>query len=599
MPMSLKRYSIEELIKASTIASFAVSKDSSKLMYSSDDRGHYDVYQVHLVNGEKSRLTEYDENALVKHVFDDGSFLFMMDRGGNELHHLYLNRGGEVVDLTPVEGTKSGFHQFSGGHVYYFSNRLDKTRFDLYRLDRTSLESELIFENKEAMDLGPVSDDGRYVGLSRQNTANDSEMFIYDRSTGDTRYVSRHTGDAKFLPVFFSKDSTELYYLTDEIGEFMALRAMKLDSLHSREVLTLDWDIFDVERSQDGRYAALVVNRDSFFELQILDLASDEVTNVRFSPGGMIYQQVFDRNSKRVFALADSAVTPTDIHVLSIGDGEVKTLTNSANAEVESDDLVTPTILRFSSYDGTIVPGVFYVPADASPEKKVPALIWVHGGPGGQSYPRYNPELQFLVNHGYAVYAVNNRGSSGYGKSFFKAADHKHGEADLDDCVAAARHLATMEEIDGDRIGIIGGSYGGYMVLAALAFRPKVFKVGVDIFGVSNWVRTLKEIPPWWRAIRDLLYRKIGDPFSEEEYLRSISPLFHASKIERPLLVLQGVNDPRVLKVESDEIVQKARENGVPTGYIVFDDEGHGFTRKVNRITAAKAMLEFLDRYLV
>jgi len=597
--MSLKRYSIEELIKASTIASFAVSKDSSKLMYSSDDRGHYDVYQVDLMNGDKSRLTEYDENAMVKHVFDDESFLFMMDKGGNELHHLYLKRGAEVVDLTPVEGTKSGFHQFSGGYVYYFSNRLDKTRFDLYRLNQTSLESELIFENKEVMDLGPVSDDGRYVGLSRQDTANNSEMFIYDRSTGETKHLSRHTGEVKFLPVFFSKDSMELYYLTDERGEFMALRAMKLDSLHSREVLALDWDISDVERSHDGRYAALVVNRDSFFELQILDLARDAVTNVRFSPGGMIYQQAFDRDSKRVFVLADSAVTPTEIHVLSIADGEVKTLTNSASAEVESADLVIPTILRFSSYDGTVVPGVFYLPADASPEKKAPALIWVHGGPGGQSFPRYNPELQFLVNHGYAVYAVNNRGSSGYGKSFFKAADHKHGEADLDDCVAAAQYLATMEEIDSERIGIIGGSYGGYMVLAALAFRPKVFKIGVDIFGVSNWVRTLKEIPSWWRAIKDLLYRKIGNPFGEEEYLRSISPLFHASKIERPLLVLQGVNDPRVLKVESDEIVQKAREKGVPTGYVVFDDEGHGFTRKVNRITAAKAMLEFLDRYLV
>lgn len=136
------------------------------------------------------------------------------------------------------------------------------------------------------------------------------------------------------------------------------------------------------------------------------------------------------------------------------------------------------------------------------------------------------------------------------------------------------------------------------MVLAALAFRPTVFAVGVDIFGVSNWLRTLKEIPSWWSAIRDLLYKKIGDPFNEEEYLRSISPLFHASRIERPLLVLQGANDPRVLKIESDEIVQKTRENGIFTEYVVFEDEGHGFTRKANRIKAANTMLRFLETHL-
>ncbi len=157
--------------------------------------------------------------------------------------------------------------------------------------------------------------------------------------------------------------------------------------------------------------------------------------------------------------------------------------------------------------------------------------------------------------------------------------------------------MATLDFIDKEK-RINGGSYGGFMVLAALAFRPKEFKVGTDFFGVSNWVRTLKEVPAWWKIAKDLLYGKIGNPFTEEEYLKSISPLFHADKIERPLLVLQGVNDPRVLKIESDEIVERLKEHGVPVEYVVFDDEGHGFKKKANRIRGANAMLAFLDKYL-
>jgi dipeptidyl aminopeptidase/acylaminoacyl peptidase len=222
----------------------------------------------------------------------------------------------------------------------------------------------------------------------------------------------------------------------------------------------------------------------------------------------------------------------------------------------------------------------------------------VHGGPGGQSRVGYSPLIQYLVNHGYVVIAVNNRGSSGYGKTFFKMDDMKHGEDDLSDCIEAKKFLAATGYVEEKKIGIIGGSYGGYMVLAALAFRPEEFTVGVDIFGVANWVRTLKSIPPWWESFREALYKEMGNPATDEEYLRRISPLFHPDKITKPLIVLQGANDPRVLKVESDEIVAAVKKNSVPVEYIVFDDEGHGFEKKENEIEGYKAILDFLDKHL-
>lgn len=195
--------------------------------------------------------------------------------------------------------------------------------------------------------------------------------------------------------------------------------------------------------------------------------------------------------------------------------------------------------------------------------------------------------------------AVNNRGSSGYGKTFYKMDDLNHGDKDLQDCVYGKKYLQSLEYIDSDKIGTIGGSYGGYMTMAAMAFRPEEFKVGVNIFGVTNWIRTLRSIPPYWELRRKALYAELGDPYSADSVrLRAISPLFHADKVKNPVLVLQGANDPRVLQVESDEIVAAVKKNNVPVEYIIFQDEGHGFVKKENEIKGYSAVLAFLDTYL-
>ena len=226
------------------------------------------------------------------------------------------------------------------------------------------------------------------------------------------------------------------------------------------------------------------------------------------------------------------------------------------------------------------------------------AMLYVHGGPGGQTTRGYNALIQYLVNHGYAVLGINNRGSSGYGKTFFAADDRKHGREPLWDCIEAKNYLSSLGYIDPERIGIMGGSYGGYMTLSAMAFRPEVFKVGIDIFGVSNWLRTLESIPPYWESFRLALYQEVGDPVKDRDFLVATSPLFHAKEIKKPLMVIQGANDPRVIKPESDEIVEAVKKNGGPVEYIVFDDEGHGFSKKKNQAEANSRMLAFLDKYL-
>jgi dipeptidyl aminopeptidase/acylaminoacyl peptidase len=229
----------------------------------------------------------------------------------------------------------------------------------------------------------------------------------------------------------------------------------------------------------------------------------------------------------------------------------------------------------------------------------VPALLWIHGGPGGQSRVGFSNDIQYLVNHGYAVLAVNNRGSSGYGKTFYKMDNKDHGNGDLKDCIWAKKWLQQRDYIDTAKIAIEGGSYGGCMVLSALAFHPDEFKAGVDLFGVANWLRTLRSIPPYWESFRKALYDEMGDPNTADSVmLKKTSPLFNYEKINKPLIVFQGMNDVRVLPVESEEIVAGVKKNGVPVEYVTFKDEGHGFAKKENQITTAKRTLIFLDKYV-
>jgi dipeptidyl aminopeptidase/acylaminoacyl peptidase len=275
-----------------------------------------------------------------------------------------------------------------------------------------------------------------------------------------------------------------------------------------------------------------------------------------------------------------------------------KKLSEVLNKEINPVDMVTAKVIRYKSFDGVEIPAIYYTPHQASTENKAPALVWVHGGPGGQSRQNFSSLIQYLVNHGYAILAVNNRGSSGYGKTFFQMDDQNHGEKDLQDCVEGKNWLADQPEINAERIGIIGGSYGGYMTMAALTFKPEEFDVGVNIFGVTNWLRTLKSIPPWWESFKDALYKEMGDPAKDSVRLHRISPLFHTENVTKPLMVLQGAKDPRVLQVESDEIVAGVKKNGVPVEYVLFEDEGHGFVKKENQIEAYGKILEFLDKYL-
>jgi dipeptidyl aminopeptidase/acylaminoacyl peptidase len=383
--------------------------------------------------------------------------------------------------------------------------------------------------------------------------------------------------------------------------------AYNLTTHEKKKIVEKKWDItsdnshsmLGSEFTTENSYMAIYINEDGKSTAEVLDAKSMQSIELPDFGEKSVSSISFSNDEESICMYVGGSSTPADLYSYNLNTKELKKLTNVLNNAIHAEDLISAKVIRYQSFDGTTIPAIYYLPHQASAKNKVPAMVWVHGGPGMQSLLEYNSLFQYLANHGYAVLAINNRGSSGYGKTFNNMDDLNHGEKDLQDCVEGKNWLAAQAEIEGDKIGIMGHSYGGFMTMAALSFTPEEFAVGVNLYGVTNWIRTLRSIPPYWKSIRESLYKELGDPYSADSVrLKRVSPLFHTDKVTKPLIVLQGAQDPRVLQVESDEIVSNIRENNVPVEYVLFEDEGHEFIKKENQIKAYSSILIFLDNYL-
>lgn len=580
------------------------SHDGRSLLINSDETGVFNAWSLALDGNGREQLTESTDNAVfaVSWFPADGRMLYTYDGGGNELNHVLVREeDGRSTDLTPGDELKASFlgWQDDGRYFYLLSTERDPAAFDLYRYDAVDYSRELAFENP-GYQVSAISGDGRWLALVRPRTSADSDLFIVDLEAAapEPRLITEHDGNIEYGVHEFTPDSAALVYSTDEEGEFRTAWRYELDSGVSSKLVSADWDVASVTFSPGGRYRVDLINDDARNVVRVIDAESGKEAALPELPPGDVRDLRFSDDGDTMAVIVNSDAAPSNVFAGAVSGSALDALTDTLNPDIDPGDLVESTVVRYESFDGLEIPALLYKPRAASEANRVPALVWVHGGPGGQSRVGYSAVRQHLVNQGYAILAANNRGSSGYGKTFYHMDDRRHGEEDLKDIVYGRRYLESLDWVDADRIGIIGGSYGGYMVAAALAFEPEAFDVGINIFGVTNWVRTLESIPPWWASFKESLYDEMGDPATDAERHRRISPLFHADNIVRPMLVVQGANDPRVLQIESDELVAAVQANEVPVEYVVFPDEGHGFRKRSNRITASEAYVRFLDTYL-
>jgi dipeptidyl aminopeptidase/acylaminoacyl peptidase len=600
---AVKQYTIEQFLNTTSMRGSSFSPDDKSILLSSNKSGIYNVYAVPLTSGEPTQLTRSTTESTfsIGYFPNDSRILYTRDQGGNENNHIYvLGADGKEKDLTPGDKLKAQFLGWSqDGKAFYIStNERDARFFDIYKLDATSFERKLLYQDTVGYQLGDISNDEKFLAFAKPNTTSDSDIFIYKVATKEMKNITPHQGEVASSPASFDPTSKFLLYLTDEGSEFSYIARYELATGKKEPVEKANWDIAFTYFSLNGKYRVVAINEDARTKIQIYDRASNKPVALPDFPAGQITSVNISRSEKLMSFYFTGDNSPSNLYVYDFATKQVRKLTESLSPEIDPADLVASTVIRYKSFDGMEIPSILYKPHQASAANKAPALLWIHGGPGGQTRTGYSGVIQYLVNHGYVILGVNNRGSSGYGKTFFTADDQKHGREPLWDCVEAKKYLASLGYVDTSKIGIIGGSYGGYMVLAALAFKPDEFVVGVDLFGVSNWVRTLESVPPYWESFRKALYKELGDPKTDSENLKAISPLFHADRITKPLIVLQGKNDPRVIKPESDEIVEAVKKKGGVVEYVVFDNEGHGFTKKANEIRGYKAILDFLDKHL-
>ena len=597
-----KKYTIEQFYENTRIGGGSFSNDESKLLISSDESGIFNVYEIDISNGSKTAVTNSDNESFfaVDYVPGTGDILYSADKGGNEIDPIYLLKSdGTSKDLTPGENEKTNFAGWSGDnqYMYYLSNKRNPQFFDLYRMKVGTWEPEMLYENTEGYSVSGISETGKFLALAQPITTSENKLFLMNRETGEKTEISKP--GFEYSATGFNKDESEFYYTTNESGEFRRLMSYDLETGTSEVLYETNWDVMYSSLSENNKYRVIAINEDGANKLLMWDNKTNEAIDLPAIPDGNIVSASFSDSEELLRLTVGTSRTPNNIYVLNLKTNELKKLTNTLNPDIDPNDLVSAEVVRYKSFDGLEIPAIYYKPLNASADNKKPALVWVHGGPGGQSRIGYFALIQYLVNHGYAILAVNNRGSSGYGASFYKMDDKNHGEKDLQDVIWGKKWLASQDYINKDQIGIIGGSYGGYMTMAAMTFAPDEFEAGVNIFGVTNWLRTLRSIPPYWESFKNALYEELGNPNTKDSIrLKKISPLFHAENVKNPIMVLQGANDPRVLQVESDEIVDAVKANDVPVEYMVFEDEGHGFIKKENEIKGYRQIRLFLDKYL-
>lgn len=604
VPKEIKQYTIEQLYNNKSISGAAFNADESKILVDANISGIINLYELGIADTAMKPLTHSVKESLfaVDYLPGTDKFLFSADQGGNENSHIYLQSPGDTSakDITPWPNSANSMYGWNANKnaMYISSNRRDPKFFDLWKVDTAGWTATMFYQNDSGYNPGAISKSERYLALTKSITTDKNELYLYDLLSKTTKRIS-NDNEASWNIEAFEKNDSIFYYTTNDGSEFTYLLKYNIKNGTSEKVYETNWDVAGMSLSENEKYHTVFINADGKNKVLLFDHATNKPVDFPEIKDGDVVGVQISPTEKNMLLTVGSSRSPQNLYVYNFDKKELKQLTQSLNSEVSADNLVSAEVVRFKSFDEKEIPAILYKPLTASKTNKVPALLWIHGGPGGQSRIGFSNQIQYLVNHGYAVLAVNNRGSSGYGKTFYKMDNKDHSNGDLKDCVWGKKWLQQQDYIDTGKIGIEGGSYGGCMVLGALAFYPNEFKVGVDLFGVANWPRTLKNIPPYWEAFKKALYDEMGDPYSADSVrLRKISPLYNYEKITKPLIVFQGMNDVRVLPIESEEIVAGVKKSGVPVEYVTYPNEGHGFQKKENQITTAKRTLEFLDKYL-
>ena len=604
----IKYIPLEDFFKNPEITQVRISPNGKYLAYLKPFQKRLNIH-IKPVDGKEPerRLTNQIDRDIAAFFWkEDDTLLFLRDFGGDENFHFFrISAQGEgEKDLTPYEDTKvqliSSLENISEDHIIIGTNQRDKKVFDAYRLNVKTGETEKIAENPGYFIDWLVDHQGKLRVATATDGANTT---LYYREEEQKEFEKIFTKDFKdtMSPGFFTFDDKNIYVFSNLDQDTTAIEIF--DPRQKKIISTLfkhpEVDIRGLNYSKkrkvltSARYTTWK-NQIHFFDLETEQIFKDiksQISEEEITIGSKnrdedlwVLRTYSDRNPGAYY----------------LYDTKNKNLQKIAEEKpwINVEDMAEMQPISYKARDGLLIHGYLTLPKNYVEGKKCPVIVHPHGGPWARDIWCYNPIVQFLTNRGYAVLQMNFRGSTGYGKKFWTAGFKQWGRKMQDDVTDGVQYLIEKGIVDKDKVGIYGGSYGGYVVLAGLCFTPDLYACGVDYVGVSNMFTTLANIPPYWEPYREMMYEMDGHPEKDKEFLKSISPVFHADKIKAPLFVAQGAKDPRVKKAESDQIVEALKKRGVDVLYMVKENEGHGFRNEENKMEFYSAMEKFFAEYL-
>ncbi|MGI9069002.1 MAG: S9 family peptidase [Pyrinomonadaceae bacterium] len=579
------------------------SPDGKRIAFVSNLNGIPQLWTMSVEGGFPMLVTALDDPVGFVSWSPDGAWLaFNVAPGGGFNEQIYLVRPDGTGLRRLTEGGKEnnflGDWTHDGRFLTFSSNRRSAASTDSYLLDVATGAMKMVAENRGTGGINDVSRDGKYAVVSRLINRGNNDLFLVNLTSGKESKLTPHDGPGSFFGGDFSPDGRTIYFVSNKDRDLLAFVRVKLgadDEPGAIEVLAArdDAELNNYAITESGTMAALVWNVAGRSELAFIDLKTGKVTSGGSLPGEIVGGLRFSKDGQTLIMVASGAAAPPDIWTRDMRSKRFSQITRSPHAGINLAQLVRPELVRYTAHDGLELSGWLYRPKSATGPGAI--VLSFHGGPEGQERPGFNSTYQALLARGIAVFAPNVRGSSGFGKKFVNLDNGALRVNGVKDIQASVDYVVKSGVADPKRIGIMGGSYGGYMVAAGLTEYPALFAAGANLFGVVNFETFFKHTQPWMAAISKIEY---GDPDTQLEMLRQLSPIHRIDRIKAPTIVLHGANDTNVPVIEAEQMVASLKKRGVPVEYVLFPDEGHGWRKIPNRIRSTVEIVRWFDKYL-
>lgn len=635
LPAFGQNYTIQQYLNIKSASSPSMSPDGREVAYLSNATGTTQVWATLISSPKPVQLTNYEDNvSFVRWLSDGSGMIFGKAKGGDENTQFYwMDKFGQNVK--PLTNDPSVRHNFGlisrdADVIAYSSNKRNRNYFDIYAMDIASGREVLLYQQDGDNSIVALSDNGRQFIISRSGgeLSLDNNLYLIDAKTKAATLLTPHSGAAQFGNAQFTADG--IIYTHNDKREFVGLAQMRqknaagddwsLANLTSSIIDDAKWDISDVEMDPLGSHIAYTVNREGFSELYLrkvetggkplITTVGPVAESIKLPARGIVSGLNLDTAETKLAFSFSSATSSGEIWVYDLETRSLKQITKSDQAGIDPKTFIAPELIKYKSFDGLEIPAWYYRPQKTvgsingkagkftigiRPTANLPVIVSVHGGPEGQSRPGFNPLFQYYLSRGYAVLDLNVRGSTGYGKTYTHLDDVEKREDSVKDLAYSVEWLKTKGGADPKKVAVMGGSYGGYMTMAAITLYPDLWAAAVASVAITNWETFLTNTSGYRRRQREVEYGRLD---RDIEFLRRISPVRKIDQIKTPLFVISGRNDPRVPYTEGEQMVSALRKRGAPVQYKLYDDEGHGISKLKNRLDLYPLVADFLDKYM-